>query len=200
MVIGGLRPIAVAYVVILVVSAVVWGVVAAGVNGMRGSVPLAAIPIALSVVLIVLRRPLGSLTRSISARSPRAARAYVAPLLTMTVFEIAWAASYGTHPNESGLLPQILFPSVVGVYAFAVARWGDSVLRNFARVFARRDALPVKARWAVVIVAPIAVAALTPVLNDDASPALAQQLAVLVGLILGSLMLLPRAVAGERSR
>jgi hypothetical protein len=112
-------------------------------------------------------------------------------------FAVPWA---GLHydPGRSafafgawGLLPQALFPSLIGLITFGTMSFMGANRSGVAGAFRARDALPLPARIALVIAGPYLLA--SAVGGAGLTSALSEQLVVLVAIALGFAMLAPAA-------
>jgi hypothetical protein len=153
-----------------------------------------ASPLIIMLVLYVLRGPLSRWVEDLSRKLPPETRFLVAPLAATIVFTMSWA---GMHPNASyspGLLSQAAFPAVVGVYTYAVARWGNGIARALGpSFFAKRDRYPPWVRVAAAAAVPILLSLLMasasgPRVTDSTYM---EQIIVLVALVCGHLAMTP---------
>src|ERR1035438_5422343 len=109
-------------------------------------------PVALIVLLSAffflfwkwIARTLAACARKI----PAALRDLVAPVMSTLFFTITWAGTHYDMAFRFGILPQVLFPVVAGLFCWAVMRY-DPVLRRALHLgpfFAWRDKLPLMLR------------------------------------------------------
>ena len=153
-----------------------------------------AVPVALMVVIVLFRKPLAKLVERLTPKLAVGNRFLVAPALATIIFVLTWAGSHYTVTFQVGLFPQIIFPSVVGLFVFAVARFGPSIQRSLSSFFDFRDRFP---RW-MCLVAAIAIPMLISVVitHQDRVTFAPQkeQFIVLVALITGFLAMTPRSI------
>lgn len=149
-------------------------------------------PLILIALAFVYRKALAGLVRLVAVRLPGEFRFLVAPVVATLVFAMAWSGSHYQTSGMIGFLPQTIFPAVVGVFTYAVARWGGALQRRLAPFFDVRDRLPMKARVALTVVFPIVFAFLLTAETRVSLTAQKEQVVVLVGLVTGFLMLAPR--------
>jgi len=147
------------------------------------------------VLLFVFRKPLVKWVDGITLRLPQGVRPYVAPVVATCIFVILWAGVHYTLPLQIGLLPQIIFPAIVGVFTFIVVRYGEGLQRALDPFLKSRDVLP---RW-LRLVGVVAIPLLFSVLITQpwrqvvvAGPQL-EHFIVLVALVVAFLLLTPRA-------
>jgi len=149
-------------------------------------------PVALLVLAFVLRRRIGRLVASGARFVPAEARFLVAPLLATALFGLAWSGSHYTTAWNVGLLPQTFFPGVVGLFTFAVARWGPPLQARLARFFDLRDRFSLGLRVAAAFAVPIVLSLLLTRETRVSLTAVKEQTIVLVGLLSAFLALAPR--------
>lgn len=149
-------------------------------------------PLALIALAFVFRRALTRLVGASAARLPQETRFAVGPAVATLVFTMAWSGSHYQTSWLIGFLPQTIFPAVVGVFTYAVGRWGATLQSRLAPFFDLRDRFPMKVRIAAAIVAPIVFAFLLTAETRVSLTAQKEQVIVLFGLATGFLMLAPR--------
>ncbi len=150
-------------------------------------------PIAMIVILFLLRAPITRGTQRLAQRTPENARFLVAPVLATLMFTIPWAGAHYKTSGQNGILPQTVFPAVVGLFTFAVTRWGPALQRRLGRFFDMRDRVPVPLRMLAAALVPMAIALL--ITNEDrvTDSAQKEQFVVLLALVAGYLALVPRS-------
>jgi len=178
-----------------VLSAALWVPLGEPLRYLRTTLPAGAVlgSIALGAVLFVLRAPLQSGARQL-ARVPKLG--FIVPsLLATLLFALSWAGSHGDRATQVGILPQLVFPAMSGLFAFAVSRYGASIQRVGSPWFGARDHLGPRVRFILLIALTAGVSyALQQVIGRSA-PALNEQLLVVVGMLAGYLLLAPRQQA-----
>jgi hypothetical protein len=167
-------------------------------------------PIAILIVAFIYRGAVMRVVRQLRGRVPKEAEFLVAPVAATLIFTLAWAGSHFSTATKVGLLPQTVFPGVIGLFTFAVARWGGDVQKRLAGFFDRRDKYPLKVRAAAAVAVPFVLSFLLTNETRVTATALKEQIVVSVGLISGFLALAPRSgdvlagvtreVAGMRQR
>lgn len=148
-----------------------------------------AAPVALLAVLFLARRRIAEMIRANVERLPVVTRFLVGPAVATALFVLTWASAHH-DVLQWGLVPQILFPAVVGLFGWITVRWNLAIQERLAAFFARRDALPRSRRFAIAAAVP---AVLGIVLGlDPMGFAWKGQLVVLAGLASVYLALVPR--------
>jgi hypothetical protein len=148
-----------------------------------------AAPVALLAVLLVARKRIAEVIRANVERLPVVARFLVGPSVATALFVLTWASAHH-DVMQWGLVPQILFPALVGLFGWITVRWNLAIQQKLAAFFARRDALSRRRRFAIAAAVP---AALGIVLGIDPEGfAWKEQFVVLAGLASVYLALVPR--------
>ena len=149
-------------------------------------------PVALLVLAFVFRRTLTALVGRLRGRLPAEAQFLPTPLVATGLFATSWAGVHFDTGAQNGLLPQTLFPGLIGLFTFGVARWGPAIQSAARPFFDRRDRFPMRARVAAAIVLPLAVSLVITAEQRVSNTAFKEQLVVLIGLVSGFLVLAPR--------
>jgi len=156
---------------------------------------LQMLPAFIALVLIfVFRRPLMRWVQGITPKLSPGIQFLVAPAVATCLFVIVWAGVHYTLPIQTGLLPQIIFPAVIGLFTFIIVRYGDGLRRALDPFFESRDRVP---RW-LCFVGVIAIPLLLSVLITQpwrqivtAGPQL-EHFIVLVAVVVAFLLITPR--------
>lgn len=143
------------------------------------------------IALFVLRRPIAAAFRRIAAALPEESRFLVGPVAGTLAFTIAWAGTHFETAGQAGFLPQPIFPAMVGLFLYAVARWGAPMQRVLGPLLAGRDRFPIGYRVLAAIAVPLAFSLLMGN-QSDAQAALKGQVVAMVALISGYVALMPR--------
>ncbi len=187
----GLRPLAIVAVVAAVVSAALWVPLGEPLLFLRNALPAGAFlgSIALGAIVFVVRRPLQVFASRLARVLPAG---YAAPPLLATVlFALSWAGAHAGRGTDVGLLPQLIFPAVSGVFAFSVARYGQTLQGRAGGYFRARDHLGPRWRFILLMVLTTAASyALARVLGASGK-VLTEQLLVVIGMLAGYLLLAP---------
>ncbi len=122
---------------------------------------------------------------------PASARSAVGPAVATLFFLVGWAGVHYGAGLERGIVPQIFFPIVIGVFSFLIARYHGALIQNpiLRSVFQRRDKTPRALRAVIALLVPLLVSLAIIRGRSVSAAALKQQLVVLVALALGYLAL-----------
>ena len=157
--------------------------------------PLAG-PLLLLLVAFIFRKALGTAVNAAKRRFPGPGSLLAAVLATV-VFALSWAGSHAARPTEVGLLPQIVFPALVGFSTYAIGRWGPLAHRTLRWYFDLRDRASMKLRMLVVMAVPTGVSVWLAAGAGSSRAAYNEQLVVLVGIVVGFLIVAPRPGRGK---
>lgn len=150
-------------------------------------------PILIIALAFAARRTLTRIVLQGATRLPAGTRFLVGPLVSTLVFAMAWSGSHYQTSWLIGLvLPQTMFPAVIGVFTYAVGRWGGDLQRRLGAFFDLRDRFPMKARIAAAVLAPLVFAFVLTAETRVSLTAQKEQLVVLFGMATGFLALAPR--------
>ena len=149
-------------------------------------------PVVMMGLVYVFRRQIKAWLNKTLPSMPEEGRFLFAPVIATLAFTLSWAGFHYDTADLNGLLPQRMFPVVIAIFTFGVARWGPALQRSFAGFFAWRDTFPVAARLAVLIGVPILLSYLITNQDRVSDTATKEQEVVIVALALGFLMLAPR--------
>jgi len=151
-------------------------------------------PIVIIALAFAGRRALAGLVLRGAARLPSGTRFLVGPLVSTLIFVMAWSGSHYQTSWLIGLvLPQTMFPAVIGVFTYAVGQWGGAFQRRLGPLFEVRDRFPMKVRIAAALLAPLVIAFLLTAETRVSLTAQKEQLIVLIGMASGFLALAPRS-------
>jgi hypothetical protein len=122
---------------------------------------------------------------------PNRFRYIVAPLIATFFFTIIWAGSHYGMAFRFGLMPQILFPAVTGLFSWAVMRYDPKFrqTRVFSSFLAWRDKVPLLLRIAVMLLASVLFSLSITLQNRVSYAALKEQIVVVITLVIGYILL-----------
>jgi hypothetical protein len=144
------------------------------------------------VLLFILRRPIAAAVRALTSRVPQEARFLVAPIAGTLAFTVAWAGAHHATASLSGIVPQTVFPAVVGLFLYATARWGNGIRRALGPLLDLRDRYAIGWRIVVAALIPLALSLIITAEARVSQTALKEQIVAIVALITGYVALLPR--------
>lgn len=148
-------------------------------------------PISLSAFWIAVFLALRKLIAEWIKKMPSAVRYVAAPVVATLFFTITWAGVHYGMAFRVGIVPQILFPVIIGLFSWVVARYDLLLHRRILSrpLFDFRDKLPRAMRIVIVILTPVALSFATGLQKHVGAPALKEQLVVVVTLAAAYLLL-----------
>ena len=152
-----------------------------------------AAPLVLIVIIFLLRKPLAAWVQRLTPKLPEKTRYLVAPALATIIFTIAWSGAHLLTVTQWGILPQIIFPSVIGLFTYSVAHFGPRLQQPLEGFFNFREKIPNWLRMVTVFAVPMLIAIMITAQATVAMGALKEQFVVLVALTMGYLMMTPRS-------
>lgn len=149
-------------------------------------------PIVFTAVLFLFRRQMGSWLRgTIVPMVPEASRFLAAPMIATGIFAISWSYLHASTWSRVGLLPEIVFPVLIGLFTYGSVTYRAELQRRLDSFINLRDRIPRMLRIGLAIALPtllaIFIVRLTP--NVD----LSSQSIVAISLVLVLAMTLPAA-------
>ncbi|MDD3579701.1 MAG: hypothetical protein PHW74_01625 [Desulfobacca sp.] len=151
------------------------------------------VPLLTALLIFLLRRRLAALTARLIPHLPSAMHFLVAPSLATLFFVIVWAGAHYQTGGGSGILPQKLFPALIGLFTFITKRYGPGLQRALAGFFVSRDKVPKFLRFLAVLLVPTLLSLVITYQDRVSATATKEQVVVLVGLTMGYLMLAPHS-------
>jgi hypothetical protein len=149
-------------------------------------------PIAVMVVLFLLRKPLFAAVPKVNEKIPKAWQFLLPPVVAAMAFAMSWAGYHVQTWNKMGIMPHSVFPAVIGLFTYAVARFGPELGRSLESFFRSRDRIPKMLRYVLVIAIPLTIALIITYQDRVSNEALKEQFVVLVGLAMAYLLVAPR--------
>lgn len=150
-------------------------------------------PAAVVLGIVLLRRPLSRVARSLISKLPEGYRYLAAPLLGTALFVAGWAAVHYATAASSGLLPQRLFPALLGILTYLLTQHGPAIQQLLRPFFDVRDRIPKLLRLAVSVILPLVVSISITWGESVSREALKEQIVVLVSIAGGYLLFVRRA-------
>lgn len=144
--------------------------------------------IASLAALWLVRLPLSRVLRRTLTLLPPEARFLGAPVFTTVIFTLGWAGIGFHFFTRPGILPDGLFPAVVGLMAYLMARYEAQLRRLPVTPWAGRERLSRRARLGLAVLVPaLSAMLLTPITRAPVR----DQLVVLLTLLSTYVLLAP---------
>lgn len=151
-------------------------------------------PVLLMVLIFFFRKQLTAWLGRVTPKLPEETRFLTAPVLATIIFTVGWSGAHQTTAFSWGLLPHLVFPAVIGLFTFAVSRYGAAVQNSLTSFFNTRDKFPRWLLYVIVFAVPILIAVVITAQERVSFEALKEQFIVIVALIIGYLVMSPRIV------
>jgi hypothetical protein len=153
---------------------------------------LAVGPLLTILLIFLLRSVLVKAVKGVTASLPSQSHFLIVPVVATILFTIPWAGIHYNLSGQWGLLPQAVFPAVVGVFTFATARFNRPLQSALGPLFKFRDLCPVWLRFAAAAMIPLLLSLVITFQDRVSQEALKEQFIVLVSLLTGYLVLARR--------
>lgn len=150
-------------------------------------------PVLLMVLIFFFRKQLTKWIGRVTPKLPVETRFLTAPVLTTIIFTVGWSGAHQTTALSWGLLPHIVFPAVLGLFTYAITRYGTGVQTSLIAYFNGLDKFPRWLRYVIVIAIPMLIAIVITAQERVTFEALKEQFIVIVALITGYLVMSPRS-------
>ncbi|NLE95396.1 MAG: hypothetical protein GX600_06915 [Dehalococcoidia bacterium] len=149
-------------------------------------------PVLVMVVLFLFRKPLFAAVPKVNEKIPGQWQFLLPPVVAAMAFTMSWAGYHVQTWNKIGLVPHSVFPAVIGLFTYAVARFGPELGRSLESLFQVRDGIPRFLRYVLVVAIPLTIALIITYQDRVSNEALKEQFVVLVGLAMAYLLVAPR--------
>ena len=114
-------------------------------------------PFVFTAILFLFRRRVRVfLRRALTPRLPSDWRFLAAPAIATGVFTMGWSYAHSSSWDSVGLIPDICFPTLVGLFAYLTARYVEVIQRRLRGYLVVRDRVGSWGRLAITIVLPSA--------------------------------------------
>ena len=151
-----------------------------------------AAPLLVMCVLFVFRKQVTAWVARLVPKLPEEARFLIAPVLATLFFVISWSGAHQATALQTGVLPQTVFPSVIGVFTYGIARFGPALQRVLSSFFDVRDRYSVRIRFAAAVLVPFLISFIITLEDRVSQTAVKEQFIVLISLATGYLAMAPR--------
>jgi hypothetical protein len=149
-------------------------------------------PVLVLVTGLVFRRPLMRQVRKLTLKLPRNSSMFVTPALATAMFTMVYASVHSQTSGQNGLVPQRMFPALLGLLTFLAARLRGTVARRFGGAIAARDRIPGLVRAVLAVGLPMVVAYVIMRQDRVTETAAKEQIVALLTVFLSYSALVPR--------
>jgi hypothetical protein len=160
-----------------------------------------AIPLLSMLVVFIFRKQLMRLIKKLNPKLPEASRFLVMPAFATIIFVISWSGAHKDTGLSWGIMPQIAFPAIIGLFTFIITKFGKKMQLSLKSFFDTRDKIPRILRFVIAAAIPMGISLLITYQDRVSFEALKEQFVVLVSLTIGFLVMAPRSgdlLAGAR--
>jgi hypothetical protein len=147
--------------------------------------------IVIIVIMFFLRKSLNNWMKSLSEKLPENARFIVPPIIATIVFSLAWSWYHIDTSGLTGIIPNRIFPAIVGLFTYSVIQFGPKIQNSMASFFRARDKVPIFFRYVLVLAIPMGIALLITIEERVTAEALKEQFVVIIALIAAYLLVSP---------
>jgi hypothetical protein len=112
-------------------------------------------PLLTIVVAIVFRRPLAAQLQKLTAKLPRNSSMFFTPVLATGMFTMVHAAIHEETADQSGIVPQRMFPALIGLFTFGATRLAPAISRKWGASIDKRDRIPALVRALLALAIPL---------------------------------------------
>jgi hypothetical protein len=141
------------------------------------------------VATLFFRRPLMHGLRKIT---PRGSGVLVGPMVGTALFGLVFASVHRDTAGGSGLVPQRVFPAVIGLVIFLAPRLGAAMAQRAQGFFGARERIPPVARALLAVAVPLLLSYVMMNQERVSDTALKEQVIVLATMGTGFAALVPR--------
>jgi len=152
-----------------------------------------AVPLLSIVIIFIFRKQLGKLVKKLTPKLPEESRFLIMPSFATIIFIISWSGAHKDTGFSWGILPQIVFPAIIGLFTYSVSRYGKNIQTSLKPFFDSRDKIPRLLRMAIAVAVPILISLAITAQERVSFEAVKEQFVVLVALITGFLVIAPRS-------
>ncbi|MCX6619558.1 MAG: hypothetical protein NTY38_00465, partial [Acidobacteria bacterium] len=152
-------------------------------------------PLAVMALLVLFRKSLAAAITKLTPRIPPDFHFLMAPMVATLCFTMSWAAVHAQTAAGVGILPQQGFPCAIGLFTFAVGRFGADIQDRFRSFFDFIQSIPKFLRIAAAMVIPLGIGFLITLQERVSQTAFKEQSVVLLSMICGYVAMSSRQTA-----
>ena len=107
------------------------------------------------VVAVVFRQPIATQLRKLTKSLPTNSGVLLTPVFATAMFTMVHAAVHDNTADQSGIVPQRMFPALVGLFTFGAGRLAPAVARRYGDAIDARNRVPAVLRIVVALAIPL---------------------------------------------
>jgi hypothetical protein len=112
-------------------------------------------PLLTVVVVILFRSPLTRQVQKLTAKLPRSSGMFVSPVLATGIFTMVHASVHDKTADMTGIVPQRMFPALIGLFTFGAARLAPAVATRWGSAIDKRNHIPGFVRLLIALAVPL---------------------------------------------
>jgi len=149
-------------------------------------------PLLVMLIIFIFRKSIMGLIKKIQPKIPVTYQFLLAPLISTLIFTILWSGSHPQIHDTAGLINQKYFPTIVGVFAFVTAQYHKLIQQKLTSFFDIRDRFSKLIRYLIAFAIPFVISMIITFEDRVTNVALKEQIIVIISIITGYLVLIPR--------
>jgi len=149
-------------------------------------------PAVFMVLIFIFRKSIFKIVNNFRPKIPKDFWYLIGPLLATLIFTIVWSGSHFSTSDKTGILQQRSFPAVIGLFTFLTTEYYKQIQNRLKGFFMKRDRFPKVIRYVFAALIPVVLSFIITYQNRVTSVAVKEQFIVIVSLISGYLVLIPK--------
>jgi hypothetical protein len=149
-------------------------------------------PIIFMIVLFVFRKQVFKQVKRLQPLIPKDYRFLLIPAVSTLIFTIVWSGSHYTTSRTAGLIDQRNFPALIGIFSYVTTYYYKQIQVKLANFFEKRDKIPKILRYGIAFLTPILISLIITYQSRVTHVTVKEQLIVVISLISGYLVLVPK--------
>lgn len=149
-------------------------------------------PLIFMVIIFVFRKAIFKFFNQLRPKIPEIFRFLLNPLVATLIFTILWSGSHFSTGDTTGIIGQKSFPAIVGVFTFFTTEYYIQIQKKLTSFFEKRDKFPKVIRYLFAFLVPVLLSLIITFQHRVSSVAFKEQFIVLISLVCGYLVLLPK--------
>lgn len=150
-------------------------------------------PLLVMLLIFIFRKTIIGLINKIKPKIPNDFQFLLAPLVSTFLFTIVWSGSHPSIMDTEGIIDQRSFPVIVGLFTFLTTFYYKEIQKKLVPFFEKRDKFSKPLRYMFAFGIPFLLSLIITFEDRVSNVAFKEQIIVIVSLITGYLVLLPRS-------
>jgi hypothetical protein len=150
-------------------------------------------PLLVMLVIFLFRKSIIGFINKMKPKIPNDFQFLLAPLVSTFLFTIVWSGSHPSIMDTEGIIDQRSFPVIVGLFTFITTFYYKEIQKKLVPFFEKRDKFSKPIRYVFAFAIPFFLSLIITFEDRVSNVALKEQIIVIISLITGYLVLLPRS-------